>query len=65
MPNKEQVKGSGKKAAGKVEEAAGRATGNDEMRAKGKSRQAEGAVEKVVGDVKDKAKSVADKVRGR
>jgi uncharacterized protein YjbJ (UPF0337 family) len=65
VPNKEQAKGQGKKVAGKVEEAAGRATGDDGMRARGKNRQNEGAVEKVAGDVKDKVKSVADKVRGR
>jgi uncharacterized protein YjbJ (UPF0337 family) len=65
VPNKEQVKGRGKKAAGKAEETVGRAMGDDEMRGRGKARQTEGTVEKVVGDVKDKAKSVADKVRGR
>lgn len=65
VPNKEQVKGRGKNVAGKAEEAAGRALGDDKMRGRGKARQTEGTVERVAGDVKDKAKSIADKVRGR
>jgi uncharacterized protein YjbJ (UPF0337 family) len=54
--NKDHVKGTAKDAAGKVQEAAGRATGNKSQAAKGLAKQGEGKVQKVVGDVKDAAR---------
>jgi uncharacterized protein YjbJ (UPF0337 family) len=50
--NKDQVKGVGKDALGKVQEAAGQLTGNREQEAKGLVKQAEGKVQKAYGDAK-------------
>lgn len=63
--DKDQMKGEGKKAGGKIEEMAGKATNNEEMKGRGKARHAEGTVQKAAGNVKDKAKDIADKVRGK
>jgi uncharacterized protein YjbJ (UPF0337 family) len=54
--NKDQVKGAGKDALGKVQEAAGQLTGNREQEAKGLVKQAEGKVQKAYGDAKDALK---------
>jgi uncharacterized protein YjbJ (UPF0337 family) len=54
--NKDQVKGGVKDAAGKVQEQAGKLTGNKEQQAKGIGKQAAGKVQKGVGDVKDAVK---------
>jgi len=51
--NKDQVKGSIKDAAGKVQEKVGEATGNREQEAKGLNKQVEGKTQKTVGDVKE------------
>ncbi len=54
MPNEDQIKGKAKDIGGKVKEEAGDAVGNDEMKRDGQSDQAEGKVQKGVGDAKDK-----------
>jgi uncharacterized protein YjbJ (UPF0337 family) len=59
--NKDQVKGTVKDAAGKVQEQAGKAVGSDEQQAKGQARQVEGKVEKKVGDAKEAAKDLTRK----
>jgi uncharacterized protein YjbJ (UPF0337 family) len=51
--NKDQIKGSMKDTAGKVQEKVGEATGDRDTEAKGVGNQAEGKVQKTVGDVKD------------
>lgn len=51
--NKDQVKGSVKDTAGKVQEKVGAATGNRDQEAKGLGKQVEGKTQKTVGDVKD------------
>jgi len=51
--NKDQVKGSVKDVAGKVQEKVGEATGDREAESKGIGNQAEGKTQKTVGDVKD------------
>ena len=51
--NSDQVKGSLKDAAGKVQQKAGELTGSKEHQAKGLARQAEGKMQKGVGDVKE------------
>jgi len=51
--NKDQVKGSVKDVAGKVQEKVGEATGDRETESKGVGNQAEGKAQKTVGDVKD------------
>jgi len=56
--NKDQVKGSVKDAAGKVQEKVGGATGDRETESKGLGNQAEGKTQKTVGDVKDAVKNV-------
>ncbi len=51
--NKDQVKGSVKDAAGKVQEKTGEIVGSRSQQAKGLEKQAEGKVQKGVGDVKE------------
>jgi uncharacterized protein YjbJ (UPF0337 family) len=51
--NKDQVKGTVKDAAGKVQEKVGQSTGDRDTESKGLGNQAEGKVQKTVGDVKD------------
>jgi uncharacterized protein YjbJ (UPF0337 family) len=54
--HKDQVKGSAKKMTGAVKDKAGKATGDDKMRAEGKAEKAEGSVQKAAGKVKDAAR---------
>lgn len=54
--NKDQVKGTIKDAAGKVQEITGKAIGNDTQRLQGLKRQAEGKTQKAAGDVKQLVK---------
>lgn len=51
--NKDQIKGTAKEAAGKVQSGIGKATGSTEQRAKGALKQAEGKVQKTMGDVRE------------
>lgn len=53
--NKEQIKGTIKDAAGKVQQTAGEATGSTEQQIKGVAKQAEGKIEKGAGDIKSAA----------
>jgi len=50
--NKDQVKGTAKDIAGKVQEEAGKVVGSKEQQIKGLSKQISGKVQKGVGDVK-------------
>lgn len=50
--NKDQVKGTAKESAGKVQAQVGKVTGNKEQQAKGHVREAEGKAQQVVGDTK-------------
>lgn len=54
--NKDQVKGTVKVAAGKVQQKVGEVVGNDEQQAEGLAKQLEGKVQKGVGNVKEKIK---------
>jgi uncharacterized protein YjbJ (UPF0337 family) len=54
--NKDQVKGSIKTAAGKVQEKTGRAIGSTEQELKGLSKQVDGKAQKAVGDIKETLK---------
>lgn len=54
--NKDQVQGSLKDAAGKVQREAGKITGSKEQQIKGAGRQVEGKTQKAYGDVRDQAK---------
>lgn len=59
--NKDQIKGSVKDAAGKVQEKAGEAIGSTEQQAKGLGKQVEGKTQKAVGDVKEGVKDASRK----
>jgi uncharacterized protein YjbJ (UPF0337 family) len=50
-------------AKGRVKEAAGDLTGNDELKREGKADQAAGDVKAFVSDVSDKVEDVVDKVK--
>lgn len=50
--NKDQVKGTAKDVAGKVQQEAGRLVGSKRQQAKGLSKQVSGKTQKAVGDVK-------------
>ena len=54
--NKDQVKGTAKDIAGKVQEEAGRAVGSKEHEAKGLGKQVSGKAQKKYGDAKEAAK---------
>lgn len=54
--NKDQVKGTIKDAAGKVQEEAGKLVGSKEQQAKGLAKQVEGKIEKAAGDIKETLK---------
>ena len=57
--NRNQVKGTAKDVAGKVQRKVGELTGNERQQAKGAAKQVEGKVQKGVGDVEqalDKAR---------
>ena len=51
--NKDQLKGSAKDIAGKVQQKTGELTGSEKQQVKGLKKQVEGKVQKGVGDVKE------------
>jgi uncharacterized protein YjbJ (UPF0337 family) len=59
--NKDNVKGTAKDIAGKVQQKAGELTGSDKQQVKGLKNQAEGKIQKGVGDVKDAFNDAKDK----
>jgi uncharacterized protein YjbJ (UPF0337 family) len=63
MVNKDQVKGSVKAAAGKVQKNVGKATANGTQAVKGAVREAAGKVQKAVGDAKARNESEARRAR--
>ena len=54
--NKDQVKGTAKNVAGKVQEEAGKLVGSKEQQAKGVAKQVAGKTQKGVGNVKEAVK---------
>ena len=52
-PNKDQVKGELKDLGGKIQEEAGKLVGSKEQEAKGLKKQAEGKLQKTVGNLKE------------
>lgn len=54
--NRDQIKGTAKHAAGKVQEQAGKVMGSKTQEAKGLEKQAEGKVQKGMGDVSQRVK---------
>ncbi len=61
--NKDQIKGSVKEVAGKVQSGVGKATGSTEHQVKGTLREAEGKVQKTTGDVRESVEDAADDSR--
>ncbi len=59
--NSDQIKGTAKEVAGKVQSKTGEIIGSPDQQAKGMARQAEGKTEKTVGDVKKAMKDSTDK----
>ncbi|MEP6963987.1 MAG: CsbD family protein [Polaromonas sp.] len=59
--NKDQVKGSVKEVAGKVQRKAGEIVGSDEQQIKGGAKEAEGKIQKKVGDARETLKDVPHK----
>ena len=59
--NKDQVKGTAKNIAGKVQEGAGKLVGSKEQQAKGLQKQVTGKAEKAFGDVKEAVKDTVSK----
>ena len=53
MATKDKMKNKAQEVKGKVKESAGRATGNDRLRAKGKADQAKGNLKQAGEKVKD------------
>jgi uncharacterized protein YjbJ (UPF0337 family) len=54
--NKNQVKGTAKDVAGKVQEEAGKLVGSDKQQAKGLSKQISGKLQKGAGDIQQSFK---------
>jgi uncharacterized protein YjbJ (UPF0337 family) len=55
--HKDQMKGAAKDAKGSMKEAAGRATGDRDMEARGAAEKTAGKVQKGVGNLKDAARN--------
>ena len=60
--NKDQVKGSVKEVAGKVQSKAGELVGNKEHQAKGLLKEAAGKTQKSVGNAKEVVKDAVNKI---
>ena len=56
--NKDQVKGKAKDIGGKIQEEAGKLVGSSEQQAKGLNKQAEGKLQKGLGDAKEAVKNI-------
>ena len=60
--NKDQVQGTARDVAGKVQEEAGKLSGNKEQQAKGLAKQVSGKIQKNFGDAKEATKDAIDKL---
>ncbi|MCF8482812.1 MAG: CsbD family protein [Rhodospirillum sp.] len=60
--NKDTIKGSFKKFSGAIKQKAGELVGDKNLEEKGKVEQVEGKLEEGVGQMKDEARKVIDKV---
>ena len=59
--NKDQVKGTVKDVAGKVQQKAGKAVGSEEQQAEGLGKQAAWKTQKLAGDAKEAVKDLKKK----
>ncbi len=60
---RDQAEGTWDKTKGKVKEAAGNMTNDDDLQAEGKKEQAKGTAEKAMGHVKEAGENVKEGVR--
>ena len=60
--NKDQVQGTARDVVGKVQEEAGKLSGNKEQRAKGLAKQVSGKIQKNFGDAKEATKGAIDEL---
>lgn len=63
--NKDQIKGSVKEVAGKVQNGVGKATGSTGQRVKGLAKEVEGKVQKGYGDAREEAEEAQDRAHKR
>jgi uncharacterized protein YjbJ (UPF0337 family) len=63
--NNDTVKGEAEKVGGKLKEAVGNVTHNDNLKTQGQAEQVKGGARKAVGEAKDAASDAADYVTGR
>lgn len=61
--NENQIKGTAKDIAGKVQETVGEVVGSNKQQAKGLAKQVEGKAQKTAGDVQDAAEEVTENSR--
>lgn len=61
--NKDKVKGKANQVVGEARKRAGHAVGNDELEAAGQSQELKGKGQSVVGELKDGAHDVEDKLK--
>ena len=61
--DKEHVKGAADKTSGAMKDAAGKATGNDKLRAEGQMDKAKGAAREFIGDAKDAGRKAEDDMK--
>jgi uncharacterized protein YjbJ (UPF0337 family) len=59
--NRDQLKGRGTQAKGKIKEAAGKAVGNERLKTEGQIEQAGGKGQAAVGDIKRKISRKIDR----
>ena len=53
MPDHDRIEGAAKNIGGKIKEAAGKVTGDEKLKAEGRTDQVEGKVQNTVGGIKD------------
>jgi uncharacterized protein YjbJ (UPF0337 family) len=53
MPDHDRIEGAAKNIGGKIKEAAGKVTGDENLKAEGRADQVEGKVQNTVGGIKD------------
>jgi uncharacterized protein YjbJ (UPF0337 family) len=59
--NKDQIEGTAKNIAGKVQQKVGEVTGNKSRQAKGIGKQIEGKTQEIIGNAKESIKDVEKK----
>jgi uncharacterized protein YjbJ (UPF0337 family) len=57
----DKIKGAANEAMGNAKQAAGKAVGNDRLRAKGMMQERKGEAQQAVGKAKDAVKNIVDK----